>query len=106
MTAVQRRRMKRRRRFVRNLCRAFAGITLTSIRLPRISAYNIDQAMKNCEIIGIVFVTFLMVQLSNPSVLGKIGVVVSATAFVVLLMLIKYSDYQDENLFISTRQRE
>lgn len=106
MTAVQRRRMRRRRRFVRNFCRAMASITITPVRLPRITVYNIDQAMKNCEVTGIIFITFLLVQLSNPSVLGKIGVIVSAVVFVVLLAMIKLGDYQENNMLISSYRRE
>lgn len=54
------------------------------------------QRMKTCEIVGIVFVTLLMVQLSNPSILGKIGVIVSAIYFIYLLIKIRIDEYQNE----------
>jgi len=96
MTSVQRRRLRRRRRFVRNVKRTILNIMLAPARMPRITSQTIDQAMKWSEITGTIFVTALMIQLSNPSTLCKFFTIISAVAFVTLLLTMKLGDYQDQ----------
>lgn len=96
MTAVQRRRMKRRRRFVRNLKRTIISIMLAPAKMPRVTVQKIDQAMRMSEIAGAIFIAVLMLQLSNPSTLGKVVTFICAAVFVGLLLTVKLGDYQDQ----------
>lgn len=96
MTAVQRKRMRRRRRIVRNLKRTIYNIMVAPAKMPRITSQWIDQAMRYSEVAGMIFVISLTIQLANPNFLTKIGVILSAVAFLIFITTIKLGDYQDQ----------
>lgn len=96
MTIAQKKRMRRRRRFRRNVKRVILNILLAPMRMPRIAGSTLENAIKFSEITGIVFAAMLIAHLFNPEFIGLLIVIVTAAAFVVCLMTIKLGDYQDQ----------
>lgn len=96
MTVSQRKRLRRRRKFRRNVRRTILSILLAPARMPRITGPMIDTAMHMSEVAGLVFVSLLMMHLFNPSLIGVFIVVVSAIIFAGCLLAIKLGDYQGQ----------
>lgn len=95
MTAVQKRRIRRKRRFVRNTKRIIVSILLAPARMPRVTAQLFEQLMKASEVTGIVFVAVLMMHLFNPVLIKTPIVVMAALMFIGCLLTLKLGDYQD-----------
>ena len=96
MTAVQRKRLRRRRRMVRNIKKIILNVLLAPARMPRVTTQMADTAMHYCEIVGILFVAALIAHMFNPQLFKTFIVVITATAFVVCLLTVKLSDYQNQ----------
>lgn len=95
MTAARKKRLRRKRRFVRNIKRTVVAILLMPARMPKINSVMIDQAMHASEVSGMIFVALLMMHLFNPKLIALPLVVLSAMCFIFFLMVIKLGDYQD-----------
>lgn len=96
MTAARKRRIRRKRRFVRNFKRTVVAILLMPARMPKINSVMIDQAMHASEVTGMIFVALLMMHLFNPKLISTPAVVISALCFVGFLLTVKLGDYQDQ----------
>ena len=96
MTQVQRKRMRRRRRFVRNCKRTVVNILLMPARMPKVSVTMIEQAMHASEIAGMVFIAVLLAHLFNPVIFKTAFVILTALIFVTFLLIVKLGDYQDQ----------
>lgn len=96
MSAAQRRRLRRKKKFVRNFKRTLTNIILAPARMPRISGDKLDRLMHGCEIIAIAFVAVLMLHMAVPTIIGTLPVVVIGVAFAFFLFMIGLSDYQEK----------
>lgn len=94
MTAVQKRRLRRRRRIVRNVKKLILNILLAPARMPRVTVQMAETAMHYCEVTGIIFVASLIGHMFNSALIGTFFVVLTAIAFISCLLIIKLSDYQ------------
>lgn len=95
MTYEQRERIRRRKRFKRDLMRLVRSILLIPARMPRVSGHVIASAVKACETCGIIFVVILITSMLNPNGLLVFLRTVSALAFFSLFFFIKLEEYQD-----------
>jgi len=96
MSAGQRRRMRRRRKVIRGFKKTFINIVFAPTRIPKIKRDTCDFLMKLCEIAALTFVSMLVLHMAVPTMV-KTGIVVfTGAAFVILLGLIKLSDYQEK----------
>lgn len=91
----KKKRLRARRRFVRNVKRIIFNIIVAPARMPRVSGSLAEQAMRACEISGVVFVGILMAHLFNPDVFKTAFVVLAALVFVSFIIMIKLGEYQD-----------
>lgn len=96
MTVAQKKRMRRRRRFRRNVKRTILNILLAPMRMPRITGDTLETAIKLSEVTGIVFIALLLAHLFNPELIGVFLVIVSAVVFAGCLLTIKLGDYQNQ----------
>lgn len=96
MTVAQKKRMRRRRRFQRNMKRAVLNVLLAPMRMPRITGPTLENAMRLSEISGIVFASMLLAHLFNPKLVGLFVVVIAAVAFAGCLLTIKLGEYQNQ----------
>lgn len=95
MTAVEKRRLRRRRRFIRNVKRAITEILLAPARMPRVDVSMAEAAMRASETAGIIFVACLMLHMIKPQYMNVVFVAMAGSVFVVLLLVVKLGDYQD-----------
>lgn len=96
MTVAQKKRLRRRRKFQRNVKKTILNILLAPARMPKISGSMLDTVMHMSEILGIVLATTLVMHLFNPGLIGVAIVVIAAIAFVGCLLTVKLGDYQDQ----------
>lgn len=74
--------------------RKLITLLMMPARLPKITEDVIDQAMKACEVMGIVFVALLMMHLISAEIMNIVFVILAAIVFVVLLAVIELGFYQ------------
>jgi len=90
-----RRKLRRRRKFVRNIKRTVRSILLMPGKIPPIDLRTVDFCMKLCETVGIVFVgTLIATLIGNSSVVSVINLI-AGFVFAGLLLFIKLADIQD-----------
>lgn len=95
MTYEERERIRRRRRFKKNMKRTMRTILLLPSHMPRLPGQVFATAVKTCEIIGLAFVVIVICSMLNPSGLLTFLRTVSALAFFTLFFFIKIDEYQD-----------
>ena len=96
MSAAERRRIRRKKKFVRNVKRTFTSIVLAPARMPRITAERAERVMRYCEIAAVCFVAVLIVHMAAPEIVGKLFVIAAGLVFAALLGILGLSDYQDK----------
>lgn len=95
MSSAKRRRSSRKRSMKRNLQKLLCTILLAPARMPKIRLTILDNTIRACEVTGIIFVILLLISLTTPTGLYVILSVCFAMIFVVLLFVIKLSEYQE-----------
>ena len=96
MSEGQRRRLRRKRRVVRGMKKTFINVVFAPARIPKIKQESVDLLMRLSEIAAVTFAAALVGHIASPDLL-KTGVVVFfGVIFVVLLSLIKLSEYQEK----------
>ena len=90
-----RRKIRRRRKFVRNFKRTIRSILLMPGKIPPIDIRTVDLCMKLCEGVGLVFVGTLIATLIGKGGLVSVVNLISGLAFAGLLLFIKLADIQD-----------
>lgn len=96
MTAVQKKRMRRRRKFKRNTKRLILNILLMPARMPRISGIILERTTQLSDVTGLLFMAVLIGHMFNSELIGTFPVVATALAFAVCLLALKIGDYQDQ----------
>ena len=92
----RRRRRRGRSRIARTAKKTFINLVFAPARIPKIRQDTVDMLMRICEIAALTFVCVLVAHIAVPHVVRTGIVIVSGVAFVVLLGLIKLSDYQEK----------
>ncbi len=85
-----------RRRVARRVRKTFINVVFAPARLPRIKQDTVDLLMRLCETSAIAFAAVLVAHMASPQIIGTAAVVVTGTAFAVLIGAIKLSDYQEK----------
>jgi len=96
MSESQRRKLRRRRKFVRGCKRTMTNIVLAPARMPRLTVDKVDRVMRFCEVIAVLFVAVLMLHMAAPQTVGRGIVIIVGLIFAALLAVIGLSDYQDK----------
>lgn len=95
MTSTQRKRIKMKKRIKRSVKKVIRFVLLAPAKLPRIRVHTVEQAVKTCEVSGILFVVSLLTCLLSPDKINLILSIVTAAVFFGLLLLIKLENYQE-----------
>lgn len=95
MTSAQRKRIKMKKRFKRNVKKTVRRILLAPGKLPKIRLQMLEQVIRICEASGILFVVSLLMHLLNPDYINMVLSIVSAAIFFTLLLIIKLGHYQE-----------
>lgn len=95
MTSAQRKRIKMKKRFKRNVKKTVRFILLAPGKLPRIPLQMLEHVIRVCEASGILLVVALLTHLLIPNYINTVLSIVSATMFFTLLLIIKLEHYQE-----------
>ncbi len=95
MTSAQRKRIKMKKRFRRNVKKTIRYILFAPGKLPKIRVQMLGQVIKFCEASGVMFVISLLAHLLNPDQVNTVLSIVSAGVFFLLLLIIKLEHYQE-----------
>lgn len=90
------RRIRRRKKNIRNIKRGITNIILAPGKMPRITGDFLTRIMKACEISSLAFVALLLVHMVAPLAVGTVVVVIAGIIFAGLMGVIALSDYQDK----------
>ena len=96
MSEKEIRRIRRRKRNIRNLKRGVSAVILAPGKMPRITGDFLAKSMKACEVASLVFVALLVLHMVAPLAVGTPLVVAAGVVFVGLMGVIALSDYQDK----------
>lgn len=88
------RRNKIHRQMKRKARRKLVTLLMMPARLPRITEDIISQAMKACEVMGVIFVALLMLHLISSEIMSIVFVIIAAVIFAGLLAVIELGFYQ------------
>lgn len=89
-----RRRIKRRK-FKKELVRVIRNIALYPAKMPRIPLQAVDQAMRVCEVTGVLFIVLMIASMLKSRGLLTTLCILDAFVFFSLLFFIKLKDYQE-----------
>lgn len=96
MSESKRRRLRRKRRVVRGVKKTFINLVFAPARVPKIKQDTVDLLMRLCEGAALSFVCVLVLHMAVPNMVKTGIVVICGIAFVALLAVIKFSDYQEK----------
>lgn len=96
MSEKEIRRIRRRKKNLRNIKRGVSAVILAPGKMPRITGDFLVRSMKACEIASLVFVALLVLHMVAPLAVGTTLVVISGLVFAGLMGVIALSDYQDK----------
>jgi len=84
-----------KKRLKRNVKRTIRMILLAPGKLPRVRLHMLEQAVRVCEISGIIFVVSILTYLLQPDNINIALSIVSALIFMGFLFVIKLEQYQE-----------
>ncbi|MCR5687282.1 MAG: hypothetical protein K6G58_04610 [Lachnospiraceae bacterium] len=85
-----------RRAVSRGFKKALINIIFAPARIPKIKEDTVDMLMRLCEGSALVFAALLVAHIALPGLVHTPAVVICGAVFIVLLAVIKLSDYQHE----------
>ena len=95
MTAQQKK-LRRRRRFKKNVKRTLYAILTAPIRMPRFSRSQLRGLTKACEVFGIVLVVLLLVCMMHAGAFVKVISIICAVLFAISIIVIQLQMFQDD----------
>lgn len=94
MTVSERRRKRRRQKFVRGVKKSIFQMIIAPARMPRIAGEVAHQVTRACEISGVIFAAMMFLYFVMPEMVNILFVLIPALLFVLFLFVLKLGDYQ------------